>query len=107
MSKLIVANKKAKTTKSARRWTENKLELFVEVLADPENNFAISLEKLALRKPVNNEVFEYIKNNFDMKMDNKIFRQNNADQVKNKATKLEQTNYGKIQLVLLLSFKNF
>ena len=35
------------------RWIENEIELFGEVLADPENNFAISLEKLALKKPVN------------------------------------------------------
>ena len=30
-----------------------------------------------------------------MVMDNEIFKQNNADQVKDNATKLEYTNYGK------------
>ena len=43
-----------------------------EVLADPENNFAISLEKLTLKKSVNNEAFEH-----------------NAGQVKGNATELD------------------
>ena len=30
-----------------------------------------------------------------MEMDNEVFKQNNADQVKGNATKLEYTNYGK------------
>ena len=30
-----------------------------------------------------------------MEMDNEIFKQNNADQAKGNATKLEYTNYGK------------
>ena len=50
-----------------------------EILADPENNFAISLEKLSPKKSVNNDVFEHIKNTFEMEMDNKIFKQNSAD----------------------------
>ena len=90
-----MADKKGKTTENARRWRENQLELFEKVLLDPENNFAISLEKLALKKPDNNAVFEHIKNTFEMEMDNKFFKQNNANQVKSNATKLEYTNYGK------------
>ena len=43
-------------------------------LAHPENNFAIFLEKLALRKSANNEVFQHIKNTFEMKIDNEIFK---------------------------------
>ena len=81
--------------KNVRPWVENEIKLFAEVLADPENNFAISLEKLALKKPENNAVFEHIKNTFEMEMDNKFFKQNNANQVKSNATKLEYTNYGK------------
>ena len=34
LSKLSRQIKKGKTTKNARRWTENELELFAEVLAD-------------------------------------------------------------------------
>ena len=56
--------KNVKLRKNARRWTENKLDLLAEVMADPENNFAISLEKLALKNSAINEVFEHIKNNF-------------------------------------------
>ena len=81
--------------KNVRPWVENEIKLFAEVLADPENNFAISLEKLALKKPENNAVFEHIKNTFEMEMDNKFFKQNNANQVKSNATKLEYTNYCK------------
>ena len=74
---------------------ENERELFPEFLADRKNNFAISLEKLALKKFSNNEVFKFFKNYFEIEMDNKIFKQNNAGQVKSNATKLEYTNYCK------------
>ena len=60
-----------------------------EVLADPENNFAISLEKLTLKKSVNNEAFEHIKNTFEMEIDSEIFKQNNAGLVKGNATELD------------------
>ena len=62
---------------SSYYWTENELELFAEVLANPENNFAISLEKLALKKSAM-YVFDHIKNIFEIEMDNKIFKQNNT-----------------------------
>ena len=81
-----MADKNGKTAKNARRWTENELKLFTEFLAYPEINFAISLKKLALIKSANNEVFEHIKNTFEMEMDNEIFKENNADQVKDNAT---------------------
>ena len=71
-----MADKKSKTTKNTRQWTENELELLAEVLADPENNFAISVDKLALKKSFNNEAFEHIKNTFEMEMDNETFKQN-------------------------------
>ena len=51
-----------RTTKNVRRWTDNELELFAEVLADPKNNFAISLEKLAIKTSASNEEFEHIQN---------------------------------------------
>ena len=91
-----MADKKGKTTKNARLQIENDLELFAEVLDDPENIFAISLEKLTLKKSANNEVFEHIKNTFEMEMNNEIFKQNNTDQAKSNATKLEYTNDSKI-----------
>ena len=73
----------------------DKVPEFLEFLADRKNNFAVSLEKLALKKLGNNEVFKFFKNSFEIEMDNKIFKQNNADQVKSNATKLEYTNYRK------------
>ena len=73
----------------------DKVPEFLEFLADRKNNFAVSLEKLALKKLSNNEVFKFFKNSFEIEMDNKIFKQNNADQVKSNATKLEYTNYCK------------
>ena len=90
-----MADKKGKTTENARRWRENQLELFEKVLLDPENNFAISLENLAPKKSANNETFEHIKDTFEMEMENEIFKQNNADQVRGNAINLEYTNYGK------------
>ena len=87
-----MANKEAKTTINARRWTENELEFFAEILADLEKVFAISLDKLALKMSANDEVFEHVKNTFDLKIDNEILKQDNTDQVKSNATKLEYTN---------------
>ena len=52
------------------------------------------MEKLALKKSANNEAFQHIKT-FEMEIDNEIFKQRNADQVKDNATKLEYKNYGK------------
>ena len=75
-----MVHKKGKTTKNTRRWTGNVLGLFAEVLADPENNFAISLEELELKKSATNELFEHIKNTCEMEMDN--------------SAKLGYTNYG-------------
>ena len=72
LERVIMTNKKTKSTKNARRWRQNKLGLFAEVLVGPKSNFAISLGKFALKKSANNEVFEQIKNTFQMKMDNKL-----------------------------------
>ena len=50
-----MAYNEGKTTKNVRRWTDNELELFAEVLADPKNNFAITLERVAPKKTSYNE----------------------------------------------------
>ena len=42
-----MADQKVKTTKNTWRRTEKELVFFVEVLAEPENTFAIYFEKLA------------------------------------------------------------
>lgn len=45
----LMTDEKHKNTENFRRWTENQLKLFAEFLADPENDFAISLAKLSLK----------------------------------------------------------
>ena len=54
-----MASKKKQEPKNSRRWTECELEIFAGVLAEPENCFAVTLEKLALKKSSNNEVFDH------------------------------------------------
>ena len=44
-----------------RNGTDNELEEFSKIFADDENAFAVSLEKLALKKSANNEEFSQIK----------------------------------------------
>ena len=61
-----------------RRWIEDELELFALVLTDEENNFASSLETLALKKTANNEVFESLKKIFDEKLKELSFAEKNA-----------------------------
>ena len=48
-----------------RKWTSEETRLFAKVLADEENCFGINLEKLALKKSSNNEVYSCIKTIFD------------------------------------------
>ena len=43
-------SKKGKCKESQRCWTKEKIEKFSENLADPTNNYAASLEKIALKK---------------------------------------------------------
>ena len=51
------SKKKSKEPKNAQRWTDVELDAYADVLADPENFFATPLDKLALKKSSNNEVF--------------------------------------------------
>ena len=54
------SSSKTKGKNNNRRWTEDELNILAEVLADEANQFCSSLEKLALKKAANNEVFEHI-----------------------------------------------
>ena len=58
-------SKKVAYKARSRNLTDNELEEFAEVLAHYENAFAVSLEKLALKKSANNKVFSQIKIAFD------------------------------------------
>ena len=42
--------------------------IFASILADEENNFCDSLERLALKKSANNEVFGSIKTIFEVQL---------------------------------------
>ena len=53
------SSSKTKGKNNNRRWTEDELNILAEVLADEANQFCSSLEKLALKKAANNEVFEH------------------------------------------------
>ena len=55
--------------KNARRWTPTELDALADVLANPENNYAITLDKLALKKSSNNEVFDHIRIDFLKEID--------------------------------------
>ena len=63
-------SKERKCKENQRRWKKEKIEKFSEILADPTNNYAPSLEMLALKKSSNNELFELIKNTFDKELNN-------------------------------------
>ena len=71
--------KKRKCKESQRPWTKEEIEKFSEILADPTNNYAASLEKLALKKPSNNELSEHIKNTFDEELNDPDFKLMNIE----------------------------
>ena len=48
-----------------RNWTPEETELSANALADEDNRFAASLERLSLKKAANNEIFDHIKKTFD------------------------------------------
>ena len=59
------------------------------VLADPENSFAASLDKLALKKSSNNEVYECFQKQLVMEMQTEDFKQKNAEYFVGKPPKLD------------------
>ena len=61
-------------------WTLDETELFVHVLADEDNRFAASLERLALKKqPTTKYIFDHIKNIFDRERGKKDFKDKNEE----------------------------
>ena len=43
------SKKKSKESKTAQRWTDVELDVYADVLADPENSFAATLDKFVLK----------------------------------------------------------
>ena len=72
-------SKKGKCKESQRHWTKEEIEKFSEILADPTNNYAASLEKLALKKSSNNELLKHIKNTFDEELNDREFKLMNIE----------------------------
>ena len=70
---------KRKDVKISRRWTEEELDIFAEILADTDNGFAAALERLALKKSANNEVFEHIQRLFNAELDSEEFLERNGN----------------------------
>lgn len=67
--------KTTKTRKTAKtrhwNWARREMDFFANILADEENQFATSIEKLVRRKTTNQEVFHNIQTIFDQKRERK------------------------------------
>ena len=72
-------SKNRKCKESQSRWTKEQIEKFSEILAAPIKNYPASLEKLALKKSSNNELFEHVKNNFDEELNDREFKLMNIE----------------------------
>ena len=79
---------KNKEAKNERRWTKTELNTYADVLADPESCFAATLDKLALKKSSNNEVFECIQIELVSEMEAEDFQTRNSEHFKGRPTKL-------------------
>ena len=85
------SKKKSMEPKNARRWTDVELDAYADVLADPENYFASTLVKLALKKSSNNEAFEHIHKEFAAEMETGDFQSRNNDCFESTPTKLDKS----------------
>ena len=70
---------KSKEPKNAQRWTDIELDTYADVLANSKNSFAATLDKLALKKSSNNEVFEHIQKELVAEMETEDFQLQNND----------------------------
>ena len=87
-------SKKVAYKARSRNWTDNEFEEFAKILADDENAFAISLDKLALEKSANNEVFSQIKIAFDRALRDPDFKKKSEERYRaSSSIALEQHSY--------------
>ena len=75
--------------KNPLSWTDVELDAYANVLADSENSFAATLDKLALKKSSNNEVFELIQKDLAAEMGTEDFQSRNNNCFKSTSTKLD------------------
>ena len=83
------SKKKSKEPKSALRWTDVELDAYADALADLENSFVATLDKLVLKKSSINEVFEHIQKELAAKMETEDFQSRNNNYFKSTRTKLD------------------
>ena len=69
--------------------TDFELDAYADVLADPENSFAATLDKLVLKKSSDNEVFKDIQKELATEMEIEDFQSRNNDYLKSRPTKLD------------------
>ena len=62
----------------SRNWTNEEINLFVEILDDEEYGFAVCLGRKALKISTNEEVFQEIKNVFGERLSEEHFRNKNS-----------------------------
>ena len=65
--------------KKARNWTKEEIELFARVIADPCADYINTLEKKALKKEANAEVFESILADFQRGRERERERQRESE----------------------------
>ena len=82
------SKKKYKEPKNAWCWRDVELDGYADVLADLENLFAATLDKLALKKTFKNEVSEHIQKELAAEMETEDFQSRNNDYFKSTPTKL-------------------
>lgn len=70
-------SKKTRTTEKMRNWTLDEVTLFAEVLTDDEFNFCQCLEKRALKKSANEDIFRSILEEFQKRLNEEFFIETN------------------------------
>ena len=83
------SKKKSIKPKNCRCWTDVELDAYADALADPKNSFAATLDKLALKKSCNNEVFEHMQKELAAETETEDFQSRNNDYFKRTPTKLD------------------
>ena len=80
---------KQNVKKKSRLWTNTELTYFASVLADEENDFALQLDTLALKKSANEAIFRGIKAEFEAKLSEQDFKEDNDKEKENNPKRFE------------------
>ena len=93
------SKKKSKKPKNARRWMDVESDAYADVLADLENSFMATLDKLALKESSSNKVFEHTQKELAAEMETEDFQLRNNDYFKNTPTKVDRKTATEVQVV--------